>query len=193
MLDNLYRQVNEGVETLRGQLLLGFVALIECTVVPITIELFVAPLMATSRRPFLIAHVILIGTLAGALLGYWLGAVSFEPLIKPALEWAGWMDEFSAYEADLRANGFWAVFLVGLTPIPFQIGTVGAGLVGYSLPLFCVAVLASRAIRYYAVALLAWYLGRRAKAFLENYGTLVLFVGTAVLVLGYLVYEFVLL
>ena len=186
MLDGLYLRIIKGIRTPMGKFWLGVLALLECTIFPVTIELFAAPLMAVSRKPYMIANVILIGTLAGALLGYALGHFMFEPVIKPALERVGWMDEYQVFEKDLLKNGFWAVFLVGLTPIPFQIGTVGAGVVGYSLPLFIVAVVISRAIRYYALALVADILGRRARSFLKKYQTIILFVGTGVLVIGYL-------
>ncbi|MEM8626475.1 MAG: VTT domain-containing protein [Pseudomonadota bacterium] len=190
MLDGLYRQINDGVETLKGRVLLCLLAILECTIFPVTIELFVAPLMATSRRPFLIAHIILIGTVIGALLGYLLGAL-IEPTIEPALAQLGWLEQFNSFKVDLEKNGFWVMFLVGLTPFPFQIGTVGAGAIGYSLPLFVMAVILSRAIRYYAVAGLAWYFGRAARTWIEQYGTLILFVGTAVLLTGWLLYEII--
>ena len=186
MLDGLYLRIIRGIRTRTGKFLLGVLAVLESTIVPVTIELVAAPLMAVSRQPYVIANIILIGTIVGALLGYALGFFMFEPIIKPLLERVGWMDEYQVFEKDILANGFWAVFLVGLTPIPFQIGTVGAGVVGYSLPLFIVAVTISRAIRYYALALLADILGRRARKFLNKYQSVILFGGIAVLLIGYL-------
>lgn len=182
MLNGLYRKIQKGVRTRWGMFWLGVLAVLESTIIPVTIELFAAPLMAVTRRPYLIAHVILVGTIVGALLGYAAGAYLNEPVIQPALAAMGWTDDYLGIKDDIERNGFWAVFLIGLTPIPFQIGTVGAGVVGYPLHLFVLAVIISRGIRYYAVALLADLLGRRAKNFIEKYQTLILFVGTAVLV-----------
>jgi len=188
MLDGLYRKIQRGVRTKWGMFWLGVLAMLESTIIPVTIELFAAPLMAVTRRPYLIAHVILIGTLAGALVGYAAGALLNEPVIEPALAAMGWLDEYAGIKDDIRENGFWAVFLIGLTPIPFQIGTVGAGVVGYPIHLFVLAVLISRAIRYYAVAVIVDLLGRRAKKFIEQYQSIVLFGGTAILLLAALVY-----
>lgn len=189
MLDGLYRRIREGIHTWKGKTLLGVAAFLECTIIPVTIELVATPLMVVSGRPYLIAHIISIGTLVGALASYALGAFMFEPVIQPLLEWAGWMDDFRRFEGDLLENGFWAVFLVGLTPIPFQIGTVGAGVLGYSLPMFILAVLISRGIRYYAIAILADILGHKAHDLIERYGSMILFVGTGVLVGGAVLYS----
>jgi len=64
-----------------------------------------------------------------------------------------------------------AILLVGVTPIPFQAATLGAGGAGYPIPLFVLATLVARGIRYYGLALLVRLLGDRAQTVWERHAT----------------------
>ncbi len=143
---------------------------LENTVVLIAIEpLFVPAMLAKRSQALLIAAALLAGCLAGALCTYALASALFEPYFAPALERFGWMDRFEDMQELLKENGFSTLIGIGITPVPFQLGTVGAGLVGYSLPLFILAILIGRGVRYFGLALLVIWIGRRAERLLERY------------------------
>lgn len=130
---------------------------LESTILPIPLETVAAPLMAAHpRRAAAVATAILLGCLAGALVFYLVARAAFDPVVAPALEWLGLQEGFEAMRGRLDREGlFWAVFLISLTPAPFQLATLGAGAAGGSVWVFLAAVGASRAIRYYGLALLA--------------------------------------
>lgn len=187
----LGRRINALARTRWGLFWLGLISFLESTIIPMATEPLVAPIMATSRRPYTIATTILVGCILGALAGYGLGWVLSEPVIAPLVERFGWTADYQYIIGQLKNEklwiGFWAVFLVGLTPFPFQIGTVGAGVAGFSLPLFVLAVAISRFIRYFGVALLADILGRKAGKWLERHMALILFGGTGGLMVIFLI------
>ena len=135
----------------------------ESTVVPIPLETIVAPLMVGHHRhATTIALAIWLGCLAGALLFYGLGLWLFDPVVRPALDWLGLLEDFEEMSADLEQSGFfWTVFLVSFLPAPMQLATLGAGAVGGSLPVFLAAIAASRGLRYFGLALLARLVGPR--------------------------------
>lgn len=140
-----------------GKRRLAALSFLESTVVPIPLETVVAPLMAAHPgRAYKIAGAIFVGCLVGAGLFYAVAAALFDPVVAPALDRLGLLGAFEDMRARLTGEGFfWAVFLVSLTPAPFQLATLGAGAVKGSAVVFMLAVAASRGIRYFGMAWLA--------------------------------------
>ncbi|MEN8190585.1 MAG: YqaA family protein [Thermodesulfobacteriota bacterium] len=63
----------------------------------------------------------------------------------------------------------WIVFIFGLTPLPYKLVTITAGVARVNLPVFLVASVAARGCRFFVVA---WFLhkwGEPAKRFLDRY------------------------
>ncbi|WP_316016155.1 hypothetical protein [Roseobacter sp. HKCCA0434] len=139
----------------------GFLSFLESTVLPIPLEIVVAPLMATQpKRAIPIAVAIWVGCLIGAALFYGLAVLLYEPVVQPALDWAGYSGALEDIRDRLGEQGtFLAIFLVSVTPVPFQIATLGAGAAGANMLVFLAAVALSRGIRYFGLALLAQLIG----------------------------------
>lgn len=163
---------------------LGVLAFLENTILLVAIEPLFIPVMAAQRsRAPLIAAVLVGGCLLGALATYWLAQALYEPVVQPFLEQMNLAADFEKVQGDVQERGFLAMFLIGVTPVPFQLGTIASGVIGLSLPAFIAAVTLSRAIRYGLLAILVMWLGRRAEKVLEKYeleiliGFLVLFAG----------------
>lgn len=167
-----------------GRRSLALASFLESTIVPVPLETLVAPLMAVHpERAYRVAGAILAGCLAGALLFYLLASWLYAPVVAPALETLGLSDAFAEARARMDgANFFWAVFAVSLTPVPFQLATLGAGAAGGPVLVFMAAVAASRAIRYYGLAWLARRFGPQVVAFAG--GRRKLLIGGAAALLG---------
>lgn len=151
---------------------LAILGALENTILPIAAEPLYMPLMiAHPRRAWIMAAVLVLGCVVGALAAYGAGMLLFEQVARPLFEMAGLMPTYGEYQAQLRDTGFSTLFVIGLTPVPFQIGTVGAGAVGMNLAVFLAAVISARAIRYFGLALLCALIGRRAQAFVERHRT----------------------
>jgi membrane protein YqaA with SNARE-associated domain len=146
-----------------GKRRLAALSFLEATILPIPLETVIAPLMAAHpKRAYSIAAAIFAGCLAGALVFYLLALALYDPVVAPALDGLGLLDDFDAMRARLNDESlFWTVFLVSLTPAPFQLATLGAGAVGGSVLTFMLAVAASRALRYFGLGFLARRFGPR--------------------------------
>ena len=153
-----------------GRRKLALASFLESTVVPVPLEVLVAPLMiARPQSAFRVAFAIWLGCLAGALVFYLLGAWLFAPVVAPMIEWLGWGGALDDLTARLGGEGaFLAIVLISLTPVPFQIATLGAGAAEVNLLVFLAAVALSRGIRYFGLALLAQWLGPRLGHVLRN-------------------------
>ena len=72
---------------------------------------------------------------------------------------------------------------LGIAPIPFQVAMLAAGATQYSLPLFLLATVIARAIRYFGLAVVVYYAGDKAEQLIKRYKMKAVFVITLVVVL----------
>ncbi|MEN8200526.1 MAG: DedA family protein [Thermodesulfobacteriota bacterium] len=79
----------------------------------------------------------------------------------------------------------WIVFVFGLTPLPYKLVTITAGVAKVNLPVFLVASVAARGLRFFVVA---WFLhkwGEPAKRFLDRYFNLLCILFILLLIGGF--------
>jgi membrane protein YqaA with SNARE-associated domain len=170
------RILNDLGTTRRGLVALFGLGVADGSFFPIPVEPFVLPVMAAHpRRIWIMTLCLLAGCIAGTLLFYLVGALAEETLVGPLLAMLGLTDEFALRAQDIRDNSFLTLFLIGLSPIPLQIGTLGAGVVGVDPLTFLLAMLLSRGLRFGLMAVAAMILGISAADYFARYrGRLVL-------------------
>lgn len=148
---------------------LAFVAFIESSVFPIPPDILMIPMIiAAPKRAWLIATVCTAASVAGALLGYYIGAGLFELVGRPVLEFYGKMESFDVFEARFHDWGIGAILVAGITPFPFKVITIASGVVSMNLIPFVLACIVARAIRFYIVAALLWKFGEPIRDFIEK-------------------------
>jgi len=163
----------------------------EAVVFPVPPEVMLAPMaLAQPRRAFWFATLSLLGSLAGAVVGYLLGHYAFE-LVKPMLAALGWMDAINAQVAYLRDvaaqspwKAFWILVIAGFTPIPLKLFTWAAGIVGVPMLPFMAAMAVGRGKRVYLIALVIRLGGARAEVALRRYIEPIGWAALGVLLLG---------
>lgn len=147
---------------------LAFVAFIESSVFPIPPDvLMIAMIVARPSRAFVIAAVATLASVAGGVLGYWIGYAAFDALGRPVLEFYGKDAYFADFQARYNEWGAWAVLIAGVTPFPYKVITILSGVTELSLPVFIVASLVARALRFFIVAALLWKFGAPIRDFIE--------------------------
>ncbi len=146
----------------RRSLTLG--SFLESTVVPVPLEPIVAPLMVRrDANAFIIAFWILVGCTLGALLFYGLGALLFDPVVKPILDSIGQSEGAEAVKEQIGEEGvFWTVFVISFSPAPLQLATLGAGIAQANIVTFLLAIILSRGLRYFGFAAIMHFAGRPA-------------------------------
>jgi len=136
----------------------------ETIVVPIPMELVLVPYMvAKPERLWQAATVTFLGCLASSLIGYAVGLALYESVGQWFISALGYGQSYEKFQDFFNEYGFWAIVLIGLVPIPFQIAMIGAGSVAYPVYLFVLATLLSRGVRYYALAALTAGYGDRVR------------------------------
>jgi membrane protein YqaA with SNARE-associated domain len=85
----------------------------------------------------------------------------------------------------------WIVYIFGLTPLPYKLVTITAGVAKINLPIFIITSIAARATRFFAVAWVLKKWGRPAKAFIDRYFNLLCVAFVVLLIAGFAVLKLV--
>ena len=148
---------------------LALVSFAESSFFPIPPDIIMIPMIiARPSRAFLIAFVALVASVAGALLGYYIGWGLFEAVGKPVLEFYGKTDAAAEFNQRFTEWGAWAVLIAGVTPFPFKVITIMSGWTGFSLPVFIGSSIIARGLRFFIVAGLLWKFGPPIRDFIEK-------------------------
>jgi len=148
---------------------LAVIAFVESSFFPIPPDLLMIPMIiARPNRAWLIAGVATVASVIGGIFGYFIGAVLFDTVGQPILEFYGKSGGFDAFAIQYNAWGIWAVLIGGITFLPFKVITILSGVTGFSLPLFIVSAIGARAVRFFVIAALLWWIGPSVRDFIER-------------------------
>ena len=148
---------------------LAIVAFVESSFFPIPPDVLMIPMIiARPSRAFVIAGVATVASVAGAMLGYYIGFALMESVGRPILEIYGKADSFAEMSAVFNEYGAWAVVIAGVTFLPFKVITIASGVTGLPLPVFIVSSIFARALRFFLVAALLWKFGAPIRDFIER-------------------------
>jgi membrane protein YqaA with SNARE-associated domain len=166
---------------------LAAVSFAESSVFPIPPDALMIPMiLARPERAWRVAGVALVASVLGGLAGYAIGWGLFESVGRPVLEFYGKADAAEAFNARFNDWGAWAVLIAGVTPFPYKVITIMSGWTGLSLPVFVVASIVARGLRFFLVAALLWRFGAPIRDFIERRLPLVFTLFVALLLGGFL-------
>jgi membrane protein YqaA with SNARE-associated domain len=150
-------------------LALAFVAFVESSVFPIPPDILMIPMiLAAPHRAFLIAGIATVSSVLGGLFGYYIGYGLFDTVGRPVLEFYGKDKYFEEFAVRYNEWGAWAVLIAGVTPFPYKVITILSGSTALSLPVFMVASVIARGLRFFIVASLLWKFGEPIRDFIEK-------------------------
>ena len=166
---------------------LGFIAFIESSFFPIPPHILMIPIIiAAPNRAFLIAIVVTVGSVSGGAVGYFIGSQLFSYIGLPIIEFYHKIESFELFRKQFNAQGHWAVLIAGLTPFPYKVITITAGLTGMSFVTFMLWSIIARATIFFVIAGLLWKFGAPIRDFIENRLGLMFTLFCIILVLGFI-------
>ncbi len=170
---------------------LGLVSFIESSVFPIPPDTLLIPMVIAKRdKAWLYAFICTVASVLGGLLGYVIGAFLFDQIAQPILAFYGHADKFASFTERYNEMGVWIVLIAGLTPFPFKVITIASGATGLSLPIFIIASIVARGIRFFSVAALLYWLGPPIRDFIEKRLGLVFTISMILLIGGFIVAKY---
>ena len=137
----------------RAMQVLGIVAFLESSIFPIPPDAMIVPMvLARPREAWRIAMVATVASVVGGLAGYLIGYALLETVGQWIIELYGLADRVAEYQAAYNRWGLWIILIKGLTPIPYKLVTIASGMAHFSLPVFILASILTRGLRFFLVA-----------------------------------------
>jgi len=133
------------------------------------------------RKSGLFAMLAVVGSVAGAMVGYFIIA----SMISSGAGWFIGQEQIQPMVDEFEVRGQLWVFVAALTPVPFFLLTAAAGVAKLNFGLFLAACIVGRTIRYGLEAAIVWWIGERAKTFIEKWFNLVTIVACLIVAVGW--------
>jgi membrane protein YqaA with SNARE-associated domain len=139
---------------------MGVVSFMESSFFPIPPDVMLVPMVLANRaKAFRIALVCTVCSVLGGLFGYAIGYFFFETLGAWVVKTYGLQAGLAAFRAGFDEYGTWIILIKGLTPIPYKLVTITAGLAHFDLFTFVWASIVTRGARFFIVAAILKYFG----------------------------------
>jgi len=168
--------------------IMGAVSFAESSFFPVPPDVMLIPMsLARPQRAWLYAMVCTVTSVLGGIVGYAIGALLFDSVGQWLIQVYGLGGKVDAFRASYAEWGAVIILLKGLTPIPYKLVTITSGFAGYNLLLFILCSIVARGGRFFIVAILLNRYGDWIRVRIEKHLGLVVAIGAAVLVLGFVI------
>ena len=195
-LKRLYLWVLGWAETPYGTPALFLLAFAESSFFPIPPDVLqIALSVGKPKRSFYYAAVAVLGSVAGGVLGWYIGAAVWEHgLNKFFFDYVPGVtpENFEIVRVRYEEHAFLAIFSAAFTPIPFKVFTIASGVFEVGLATLIAASILGRGGRFMIVATSIFFFGPTVKGYLERYFGMITFALLALLIAGFAVVKFLL-
>jgi membrane protein YqaA with SNARE-associated domain len=165
---------------------LFLIAFAESSFFPVPPDVLLIPMVIAERKKwFQTALICSVGSVLGALLGYFIGYQFYELIGQKIVDLYNLQGAVDVVSAKYHEHAFIAIFTAAFTPIPFKVFTIVAGLVKISIISLIVASAIGRSARFFIVAGLIRIFGEKIQYFIEKYFNLLTIVFTILLIGGF--------
>ncbi len=192
MLRRLYDRVLALAASRRAPLWLALVSFAESSFFPVPPDALLVPMaLARPERAYRLAMICTLASVAGGILGYWIGYGLYDTVAGPLIRFYHYEAAADAFVQRFQEYGLWVILIKGLTPIPYKIVTITSGLAHFNFGVFIAASVVTRGARFFLLAFLLRRFGAPVRAFIEQRLTLVTTVTALGIVFGFVVLKLI--
>lgn len=168
MLTNLILWVEKWAAHHHATKALSLISFIESSFFPIPPFVLMVAMLIHEKKPswIKISTVGMLSSVAGGVFGYFIGKFLYGYIGAPLIEWYGLTDQVVHLGQVFKDHVFITILLASLSPLPYKVFTLSAGLFSVNLFSFIIASLVGRSIRFYVVGYIADRYGIKAKQFM---------------------------
>jgi membrane protein YqaA with SNARE-associated domain len=161
------------------------VSFAESSFLPVPPDIMLIPMsLARPDRAWRFAALCTLASVAGGVLGYFIGAVLYDSLGLWLIRLYGYGEKVEAFREAYAHYGAWIILGKGITPIPYKLVTIVSGFAGYNFGAFVALSLLTRGARFFLEAFLLMRYGPSARVMIEKRLGFWVTVGALVLVGG---------
>jgi membrane protein YqaA with SNARE-associated domain len=166
----LYEKILHWSKHRHASYYLGAVSFFESSVFPIPPDVMLIPMVLSKPdKAWKYAMIMTLASIVGGIFGYALGYFAFEIIGQTIIETFNYQALYAKVSSWFDHYGTFAVLLAGVTPIPYKLFTIGAGVSRMAFLPFIIASIIGRSLRFFAVAALVRHLGIRYESLLRKY------------------------
>jgi membrane protein YqaA with SNARE-associated domain len=149
--------------------IMGAVSFAESSFFPVPPDIMLIPMaLARPDRAWLYASVCTLASVAGGMLGYFIGAELYGSLGMWLIQLYGYGDKVEAFRDAYAQWGALIILVKGVSPIPYKLVTIASGFAGYNFGWFVLLSLVTRGGRFFLEAALLKRYGPAARAIIEK-------------------------
>ena len=196
MFKKLYRKTIELAGNKNSKFFLGGISFIESFIFPIPPDVIIIPMtIARPKKWFKIASIATLGSVFGAILGYFIGYIFFNEIGIKIFELYG-VDNVSFLKDKISTEGgiiAWMSLLAiaGFTPVPFKLLTITSGFVQFNIFYFILISILTRGSRSFIIAYLIGNFGPAMKKIIEKrLITLSIIITIIIILVAFIIYNF---
>jgi membrane protein YqaA with SNARE-associated domain len=191
-LRKLYNWTMQFASGPNALLALIVVSFAESSFFPIPPDILLVPMILAARdKAFKIAAWCTIASVAGGILGYWIGASLYGTVGQWIIDFYGMGDKVESFRHAYQHYGAWIILLKGLTPIPYKLVAIASGFSGYNFLEFVVLSIITRGVRFTIEGWLLAHYGEPVRNFIEKRLELVFTASAAVVIFGLVVVKYI--
>ena len=169
MLRDTYNWLMQLSAGRHAPLALGLVSFAESSFFPIPPDVMLVPMVLADRsKAWRYAALATVTSVLGGIAGYAIGYYLLEVVGKPLLAFYGKEEGLAAFTQAFADYGAIILLTKGMTPIPYKLLTISAGVAHMNLATFVGASIVARAMRFFLVAGLLYYFGEPIRTFIEK-------------------------
>lgn len=169
-----------------GSWALFVVAFAESSFFPIPPEpLFIALAVSVPARAFRFALITSTGSVLGGAFGYLIGHEFYDLIGEPLVRLYGYEGHYARIAELYDEYNALAVAAAALTPIPYKVATITAGVFDVNFGVFIATSAVMRSLRYFLIGALIRAFGARIRVFIDRYFELLAIVFLVLLVGGF--------
>jgi membrane protein YqaA with SNARE-associated domain len=174
---------------------LFFIAFVESSVFVIPAEVLFIPMgLARPERAYRYAVIATVGSVLGAIFGWFLGHYAYEYIARPMLEFYGSIETFEKLRNSSSRDAVLLMLITsGLAHLPpMKVVSIVSGALSVDLWLFVASSIVARGLRFAAFAWLLRRYGEPIREFIEKRLGLIAAAGAAVVIILYFVARYLL-
>lgn len=182
----LYDRLKAATKHRLAEPILALLCFLEAMILPIYPEIMLAPMIIADRlRAWRLAAICTVSSVTGGLAGYAIGYFLFDSIGRAIIAFYGANDGFASLASSFTENGPLMILIGAISPIPYKVVTITAGVVGLDLWTFVVFSLLGRGLRYFVPCGLFYFFGPAANAFIEKHKVLAGWTMVVLTILGF--------
>lgn len=168
------------------------VSFAESSFFPIPPDVLMIPAIVANRvNAYKYALYCSIASVIGGIVGYYIGVYLFETIGNWVITTYGYEQQFSTFSNGFGKYAFWVIALKGLTPIPYKLVAIAAGVASIDIDIFVIASVIARFSRFFILAYLSARFGPMINDILKKHMWLFFCIVCFVVILGFWLLKFV--